>query len=156
MLSRNFFICPLYDYQNGVFLSALGNIFNCWSLAGISGVSYRLLPNIVTKFQVFYRSSQIDFATETFFALWGRGVPNNVSQILATVNFSSGEIDGKLLSVWKNFIGNINLGQTSRLNVDKFGIGTVRINCRLTRLGQDSIIRVVCFNMADNGDIRVF
>ena len=42
---------------------------------------------------------------------------------LATVNFSSGGIDGKFLSVWKNFIGNINSGQTSRLNVDKFDIG---------------------------------
>ena len=29
---------------------------------------------------------------------------NNVPQILATVNFSSGEIAGKFLSVWKNFI----------------------------------------------------
>ena len=46
----------------------------------------------------------------------------NVSQILATINFSSGEIDGKFLLVWKNFIGNINLGQASRLNLDKFGI----------------------------------
>ena len=51
-----------------------------------------------------------------FSALGGGGggvLHNNVSQILATVNFSRGEIDGKFLSVWKNFIGNINLGQTS-------------------------------------------
>ena len=71
---------------------------------------------------------QIDFATETFFCAWGVGggggwgLRNNVSQILATVNFSSGEIDRKFLPVWKNFIGNINLGQASRLNLDISGI----------------------------------
>ena len=102
--------------------------------------------------------SQIDFATETFFLHLekgggggGGGVTENVSQILATINFSSGEIDGKFLPAWKNFIGSINLGQTSRLNLGKFGIGndipdrpigTVRINCRPTRLGQDLILRV--------------
>ena len=58
-----------------------------------------------------------------------RVLHNNVSQILATVNFSSGEIDGKFLSVWKNFIGNINLGQTIRLNLDKFGIGNDIPDC---------------------------
>ena len=50
-----------------------------------------------------------------FFPLGGGVLHSNVSQILATVNFSSGEIDGKFLSVWRNFIGNINLGQTSHL-----------------------------------------
>ena len=65
--------------------------------------------------------SQIDFAKETVFCIGGGGGGGggghkNVSQILATINFSSGEIDGKFLSVWKNFIDNINLGQTSRLN----------------------------------------
>ena len=45
----------------------------------------------------------------------GGGLHKNVSQILATINFSSGEIDGKSLSIWKNFIGNINSGQTSRI-----------------------------------------
>ena len=65
--------------------------------------------------------SQIDFAKETVFCIGGGGGGRkNVSQILATINFSSGEIDGKFLSVWKNFIDNINLGQTSRLNLDKF------------------------------------
>ena len=47
----------------------------------------------------------------------------NVSHILATINFLSGEIAEKTLSVRKNFIGNINLGQTSHLNLNKFGIG---------------------------------
>ena len=47
---------------------------------------------------------------------------SNVSQVLATINFSSGEIARKTLSARKNFIGNINLGQTSHLNWDKFGI----------------------------------
>ena len=61
---------------------------------------------------------------ETLSALGGGGGGGhkNVCQILATINFSSGEIDEKFLSVWKNFIGDINLGQTSRLNLDKFGI----------------------------------
>ena len=49
------------------------------------------------------QDSQIDFA----------GLHKNVSQILATIDFSSGEIAGKSLSVRKNFIGDINLGQTS-------------------------------------------
>ena len=66
---------------------------------------------------------------ERFFAL-ERGVHKNVSKILATINFSSGEIDGKFLSVWKNFIGNINLSQTSRLNLDKFGIRKDIHDCR--------------------------
>ena len=51
-------------------------------------------------------------------------VHKNISQILAAINFSSGEIDGKFFSVWKNFIlVTQNLGQTSCLNLDKFGIG---------------------------------
>ena len=73
---------------------------------------------------------QIDFATETFFALDGGGGHKNVSKILATINFSSGEIDGKFVSVWKNFIGNINLSQTSRLNLDKFDIRKDIPDCR--------------------------
>ena len=76
--------------------------------------------------------SQIDLATETFFALsgGGGGVNKNVSQILATINVSSGEIYGKFLLVCKHFIGNINLGQTGLLNVDKFGIGNDISHCR--------------------------
>ena len=77
---------------------------------------------------------QIDFATETSFALerggGGGGAHKNVSKILATINFSSGEIDGNFLSVWKNFIININLSQTSRLNLDKFGICKDIPDCR--------------------------
>ena len=114
---------------------------------------------------------QIDFAMETCFCTWERerererggggggegGVHKNVSKILATINFSSGDTDGKFLSVWKNFIGNINLGQTSRLNFKLvfkqiwhpqghswLPIGTVRINYTPTHLGQDPILRVVC------------
>ena len=49
----------------------------------------------------------------------GGELHKNVSQILTTVDFSSAEIAGKSLSVRKNFKGNINLGQTSRLNWDK-------------------------------------
>ena len=56
----------------------------------------------------------------------GGGLHKNVSQTSATINFSSGEIEGKCLSVRKNFIGNIKLGQTSHLNVNKFGIGNDR------------------------------
>ena len=74
---------------------------------------------------------QIDFATETFLALERGGVHKDVSKIfIATINFSSGEIDGKFLSVWKNFIGNINLSQKSRLNLDKFGIRKDNPDCR--------------------------
>ena len=50
--------------------------------------------------------SQIDFATERFFALGGaggvggrEGLHKNVSQILATIDFSCEEIGGKSLSV---------------------------------------------------------
>ena len=39
-------------------------------------------------------------------------VHKNVSQILATIDFSSGEIARKTLLVQKSFTGNINLGQT--------------------------------------------
>ena len=45
-----------------------------------------------------------------------------VSQILATINYSSGEIITKTLSDRKNFTGNINLGQTGCLNLEKLGI----------------------------------
>ena len=45
-----------------------------------------------------------------------------VSQILVIINFSSRDITGKTLSVRKDFISNINLGKTSCLNLDKFGI----------------------------------
>ena len=56
--------------------------------------------------------------------LWrGVGVDKNASQILATIDFSSGEISGKTLSVSKNFICNI-LCQTSHLNFNKFGNGS--------------------------------
>ena len=53
---------------------------------------------------------------EMFFCTF-RGVAalhKNFSQILAIIDFSSREIARKTLSVRKNIIGNINLGQTSR------------------------------------------
>ena len=48
-------------------------------------------------------------------------VHKNVTQILATVDFSSIEIARKTLSARKNIMGDINLGQTSHLNLDKSG-----------------------------------
>ena len=39
-------------------------------------------PNIITKFQVFYRNSEIDFATETFFALGEGGGEGNTTTFL--------------------------------------------------------------------------
>ena len=42
---------------------------------------------------------------------------------LATVDFSSRQIAKKTLSVRKNQTANTNLGQTTRVNMDKFGIG---------------------------------
>ena len=66
------------------------------------------------------------------------GLHKNVSQILAIINFSSRESAGKTLSVRKNIIGNTNLGQTSRLNLDKFGIGNDIPDC----LGPT--LRVIC------------
>ena len=53
--------------------------------------------------------SLIDSAREAFFCAWG--LNKNISQILATIDFSSREITGKSLSIWENFIGNINFGQ---------------------------------------------
>ena len=41
-----------------------------------------------------------------------RVLHKNVSKILATIEFSSGEIARKTLSYRKSFTGNINLGQT--------------------------------------------
>ena len=74
---------------------------------------------------------------ETFFARlggWGEGegglLRNNVSQILTIIDFSSRENAGKTLSVERNIIGNINLGQTSHLNLDKFGVDKDIFDCR--------------------------
>ena len=78
---------------------------------------------------------QIDFSTGNLFLHvgggggGGGGCIKNVSQILA-IDFSSREIDGKTLSVRKNIKGNINLGQTSRLNLDRFGISNDIPDCR--------------------------
>ena len=46
----------------------------------------------------------------------------NVSKIFVTIDFSSGQIANKTLSVRKNFTGYVNLGQTSHLNLEKSGI----------------------------------
>ena len=85
----------------------------------------------ITTFQSFSlinentsEDSQIDFATvNVFLYVLGVGILHkNVSQILAIIDFSSREFAGKTLSVRKNITGNINLGQTSPLNLDEFGI----------------------------------
>ena len=44
--------------------------------------------------------------------------------------FSSREITGKTLSAGKNITGNVTLSQTSRLNLDKFGVGNYIPDCR--------------------------
>ena len=49
-----------------------------------------------------------------------------VSQILASIDFSSGELQGKPCQ-----LDNINLGQTSHLNLDKFGINNDVMGYRL-------------------------
>ena len=47
---------------------------------------------------------QIDFAMENGLNIWGEGGGNkNVSQILATINFSSGEITGRAFVGMKEF-----------------------------------------------------
>ena len=61
-----------------------------------------------------------------FFAhLGGRGgLHKNVSQISGTINFSSGDIAGKTLSVRTSlYKSNTNSSQTNHLNLDKFGMG---------------------------------
>ena len=72
--------------------------------------------------------SQIDFTMGNVFCSFGewRWVYTRFDfSKFVTINFSGGEIAGlETLSVRKNFIGNINLDQTSCLNLlDKFGIG---------------------------------
>ena len=69
------------------------------------------------------------FCCGKHFSGGGRG--KNVSKILAIINISSRESTGKTLSVRKNIIGNINFSQTSRLNMDKFGVGNDNPDCRL-------------------------
>ena len=77
--------------------------------------------------------SQINFATgNVFWHVKGGGgfTLKNVSQILAIIDFSSGQIAGKTLPVRKSFIGIITLDQTSHLNLDKFGIGNDIKGCQ--------------------------
>ena len=68
-----------------------------------------------------------------FYSHWGGGggvrLHKNVSHTLATIDFLRREIATKTLSVRKNVIGNINLGQTSLslLNSEKFGISNLYI-----------------------------
>ena len=95
--------------------------------------------------------SQIDFAIVNEGAAWERDLYKSDSQILATIDFSCRQIARKTLSVRKNFTGNINLSQTSRLNLDKFGIGNdipviTDRHCSQTiglMVAQGSILRVV-------------
>ena len=47
----------------------------------------------------------------------------------ATIDFSSGDIATEHLLVRKNFISNINLGKTSYLNFNNFGIDNNVLDC---------------------------
>ena len=54
----------------------------------------------------------------------GGGLQKNVSQILATIDFSSEEMSGKNSSVRKNCVRHTHkFDQTSRLNLERFDMG---------------------------------
>ena len=57
------------------------------------------------------------------------GVENTPPPSVVLIGFSR-EIARKTLSVKKNFKGNIHLSQSSRLNLDKFGIGNEIPDCQ--------------------------
>ena len=65
----------------------------------------------------FFAHLEVGFYTRTSLKFWQQLV------------FQTEKIARKTLSVDKNFIGNINLGQKSRLNLDKFGIGIDILDC---------------------------
>ena len=67
-----------------------------------------------------------------FLHVWrGRVLHKNVSQILAIIDFfKQKNYWKKPLSARKNIIGNITLSKTSRLNLEKFGIGDYIPDCR--------------------------
>ena len=77
--------------------------------------------------------SQIDFARENVFSTFVEGgwgaLHKNVSQVLAIIDFFKQRNYWKTVSVRKNIIGNITLSQTSRLSLDKFGIGNYIPDC---------------------------
>ena len=63
------------------------------------------------------------------FLCWGGGVLNNVSQMLAIIDFFQAEKLLENVVSKENIIGNITLSQTRRLNLDKFGIGNYIPGC---------------------------
>ena len=79
--------------------------------------------------------SQIDFAMgNIFFACLGKGrgfTQERFSNFSNNRFFQAEKLLEKTLSVRKNIIGNITLSKTSRLNLDKFGIGNYIPDCRL-------------------------
>ena len=79
----------------------------------------------------FREDSEIDFATGNVFCTFvGRGLRKNVSQILAIIDFFKQRNYRKTLSARKNIIGNITLSQTSRLSLNKSGVGNYIPDCR--------------------------
>ena len=74
----------------------------------------------------------IDFAAENVFLLvWGGGgITQEWFLNFGNNRFFKQRNYREILSVRKNVIGNINVGQTSRLNLDKFGISNNIPDCR--------------------------
>ena len=85
-----------------------------------------LVATIETRLQV-REGSQIDFAMGNIFLhVWGRGrgfTQECFSNFSNNRFFQAEKLLEKTLSSRKNIIGNITLSKTSRLNLDKFGIG---------------------------------
>ena len=98
---------------------------------------------------------------ETFLHVWEGGLHKNVSQMFAMIDFLSGEIAGKTLSVRQNIIGNIKLGQTSHLNLDKFGISNDIPDCRSALLTFGHNFRIplhttmICFSRGYGYEPRI-
>ena len=69
-----------------------------------------------------------------FFACLGKGrgfTQERFSNFSNNRFFQAEKLLEKTLSARKNIIGNITLSKTSRLNLDKFGIGNYIPDCRL-------------------------
>ena len=78
--------------------------------------------------------SQIDFATgNVFFLTFGGGgfTQERFSNFGNNRFFQAEKLLEKTLSAGKNIIGNITLSQTSRLSLDKFGVGNYIPDCPL-------------------------
>ena len=72
------------------------------------------------------KANKLILLQETFFERWGRGGGGDMQERFSDVSnnrfFKRGHFH-KTLLVRTNFISNINSGQTSYLDFDKFGIG---------------------------------